>query len=40
MPEVIKGRIDKCTLDRLVRMLAAPGKQVSLPINDAIGGAK
>lgn len=33
--EVIKGRIDKCTVDRLVKMLAALGKQISLTINDA-----
>ena len=33
--EVIKGRIDKCTVDRLVKMLTALGKQISLTINDA-----
>ena len=33
--EVIKGRIDKCTVDRLVKILAALGKQISLTINDA-----
>ena len=34
--EVIKGQIDKCTLDRLIRMLAAIGKHVSMTINDAV----
>ena len=38
--EVIKGRIDKGAVDRLVKMLVALGKQISLTINDAIGGTK
>ena len=33
--EVIKGRIDKCAVDRLSKMLAALGKQIGLTINDA-----
>ena len=34
--EVIKGRIDKCTVDRLVKMLAALGKHVSLTIKESL----
>ena len=33
--EVIKGRIEKCTVDRLVKMLAAVGKRISVTISDA-----
>lgn len=31
--EVLKGQIDKCTIDRLVRMLAAVGRHVSIKID-------
>lgn len=30
--DVIKGRIEKCTIDRLVNMLAQVGKQVEIAI--------
>lgn len=31
--DVLKGRIEKCTVDRLVNMLAAVGYQVNLKIS-------
>lgn len=33
--DVLKGRIEKCTVDRLVNMLAAVGYQVDLKISNA-----
>ena len=33
--EIMKGRIDKCTIDRLVQMLAEVGRQVSISIKAA-----
>jgi len=33
--DVLKGKIEKCTIDRLVNMLAAVGRQVSLRVSDA-----
>ncbi|MCG7879839.1 MAG: helix-turn-helix domain-containing protein [Candidatus Thiodiazotropha endolucinida] len=33
--DVVKGRIHKCTVDRLLKMLAAVGKQVEVKIHDA-----
>ena len=33
--DVLKGKIDKCTVDRLVNMLAAIGYKVSMKISHA-----
>lgn len=33
--DVLKGRIEKCTVDRLVNMLAAVGYKVNLKISHA-----
>lgn len=33
--DVLKGRIEKCTVDRLVNMLSAVGYQVNLDISHA-----
>lgn len=33
--EVIKGRIEKCTIDRLINMLTAVGYQVDVKIREA-----
>ncbi len=33
--DVVKGRIEKCTIDRLVNMLAAVGRHVSVRVNKA-----
>ena len=33
--EVMKGRIDKCTIDRLVKMLAEVGWRVSISVKAA-----
>ena len=33
--DVLQGKIEKCTIDRLVNMLAAVGRQVSLHVSDA-----
>lgn len=33
--DVLQGKIEKCTIDRLVNMLAAVGKHVSLRVSDA-----
>lgn len=33
--DVLQGKIEKCTIDRLVNMLAAVGRQVSIHISDA-----
>ena len=36
--DVINGRIEKCTLDRLVNMLAAAGFKISMQIDRAAHG--
>lgn len=33
--DVLQGRIEKCTIDRLVTMLAAVGRSVEIKVNDA-----
>ena len=33
--DVVKGRIKKCTVDRLLKMLAAIGKHVTMTVSDA-----
>jgi predicted XRE-type DNA-binding protein len=33
--DVLKGRIEKCTVDRLVNMLAAVGYKVTLSVEEA-----
>ena len=33
--DVVKGCIKKCTVDRLVKMLAAIGKHVTMTVSDA-----
>ncbi len=33
--DIVRGRIEKCTIDRLVNMLAAVGHQVSIRISKA-----
>lgn len=33
--DVLRGKIEKCTIDRLVNMLGAAGRQVSLRVSDA-----
>ena len=33
--DVIKGRIEKCTIDRLVNMLAAVGRHVTVNVSEA-----
>jgi predicted XRE-type DNA-binding protein len=33
--DIVKGRIDKCTIDRLVNMLAAIGVQIVLSVEQA-----
>lgn len=33
--DVLKGRIEKCTVDRLVNMLAAVGRKVKLSVSHA-----
>jgi len=33
--DVLQGKIEKCTIDRLVNMLAAVGRQVSMRVSDA-----
>ena len=33
--DVLQGKIEKCTIDRLVNMLAAVGRHVSLHVSDA-----
>lgn len=33
--DVLQGKIEKCTIDRLVNMLAAVGRHVSLRVSDA-----
>ncbi len=32
--DILKGRIEKCTIDRLVKMLASIGKHVSVTVED------
>jgi len=34
--DVLQGKIEKCTIDRLVNMLAAVGRQVSLRVSNAV----
>jgi len=33
--DVLRGKIEKCTIDRLVNMLAAVGRHVSIRVSDA-----
>lgn len=33
--DIVQGRIEKCTIDRLVNMLAAVGRHVSLAVGKA-----
>ncbi len=33
--EILKGKIEKCTIDRLVQMLAAVGRQVTITVSKA-----
>jgi predicted XRE-type DNA-binding protein len=33
--DIVQGRIEKCTIDRLVNMLAAAGRHVSLTVDRA-----
>lgn len=33
--DVLRGRIDKCTIDRLINMLAAVGRKVEFTVKDA-----
>lgn len=35
MNDVLRGRIGKCTIDRLVNMLAAVGRHVTVHVGDA-----
>ncbi len=33
--EILKGKIEKCTIDRLVQMLASVGRQVTITVSKA-----
>jgi predicted XRE-type DNA-binding protein len=35
LDDVLRGRIDRCTMDGLVRMLAAIGRHVTLSVDQA-----